>query len=473
MCTNLKPLNVNSRSPHGVKFSYVPCGTCSECRKQYQNDWAFRLSAELDCLKKQGWFIGFCTLTYKNSKLPHVPKEAFYKESRYRRIACFSRKHVRTFIDNLRKYLWKDYGLTGLRYFVGAEFGEHTKRPHYHMLICWNPLSNVAGYPMITPFVMHRKILHCWQNGFVFPFKCEGGKDSKGYVHKPFEVSASAFDASHYASKYACKDLAFQETLVGVCQKSEYFKDCKCFHLQSKSLGSFLLENSTDEMKLKLLKDGISFQSEEKMQKIPRYLKNKILFTQKYSYITLHGEKVEKIGKEYVNRTTGEVFKYAKRIVERCPTGFFKRNYKKIYQKKVEYYQEFISQLLDLTYMESLDIEHKRKYDLYDDLRKDILNYSVKFCGRNESLGEDIVRFSGVYGENCYKSNYPALTWFNRFLSTHEFRTLERIDFERYCSVNVIYSKICRFLSFRSDDIKIQEKERYLNKVNDYIRGCA
>lgn len=473
MCTNLKPLNVNSRSTHGVKFSYVPCGECMECRKQYQNDWAFRLSAELDCLKKRGWLIGFCTLTYKNKKLPHVPKTAFYKDSPYRKIPCFSRKHVRTFIDNLRKYLWRDYSLTGIRYFVGAEFGENTKRPHYHMLICWNPQPDMSGKALITPVLMHRKILHCWQNGFVFPFKVDGGKDGKGYYHKPFEVSASAFDASHYASKYACKDLAFQETLRGVCQKSESFKDCKCFHLQSRSLGAFLLENITDEMKMNLINNGVSFQSEEKNKKIPRYLKNKILFTQKYSYLSLRGEKLRKIDGGFVDEKTGEFHKYAKRIVERVPSAFFKKNYKKIYQNKVEYYQEFISQLLDLTYIESLDIEHKRKYEVYTELRKDILNYSVKYCSRNESLGEDIVRFSGVYGENCFESAYPALTWFNRFLVGHEFKTLKCIEFEKYCMVNVIYNKICQFLSFRSDDKKEIEKERYLSKVNDYIRGCA
>ena len=108
----------------------------------------------------------------------------------------------------LRKELHKHYDLKGLRYFLGCEFGEHTHRSHYHFLLCWQPKTAVdvnALNSVLDASTMHRYVCRLWRKGFVFPWTAFGGFDRHGYYHKPFEVSASAFEAAHYAAKYAVK----------------------------------------------------------------------------------------------------------------------------------------------------------------------------------------------------------------------------------------------------------------------------
>ena len=103
MCVSLRKISVKSSTLHGTRFAFVPCGSCVECRQHYKSEWSFRLSAELESLKKAGWIIAFGTLTYNKQNLPYVPKSCFLKGERYRKIMCFNRSHVRTFIDSLRK----------------------------------------------------------------------------------------------------------------------------------------------------------------------------------------------------------------------------------------------------------------------------------------------------------------------------------------------------------------------------------
>ena len=287
MCQNPVSINVKSVSLHGVRFAYVPCGKCPECRQQYKSEWAFRLSVELESLKRQGWLIGFGTLTYNNQHLPFIPKEAFENNAKFRKIQCFRRSDARTFVDSLRKELHSHYHLKGLRYFVASEYGEHTKRSHIHFLFCWEPLekvnNNALGDVLDAP-TMHRQICRLWRNGFVFPWSAFGGEDRHGYHHKPFEVSASAFDASHYASKYACKDLAYKVDLSGVAKKSQAYKDCRQYHIQSRSLGaSLLLDKDYNELQ-QLYSNGYEFTCNSSRFSLPRYLKNKILFEPRYYF---------------------------------------------------------------------------------------------------------------------------------------------------------------------------------------------
>ena len=56
-----------------------------------------------------------------------------------RLLRVFSRTDVRTFIDNIRKRLFDLYHVTALRYMVCSEYGDHTKRPHYHGIVSFPP----------------------------------------------------------------------------------------------------------------------------------------------------------------------------------------------------------------------------------------------------------------------------------------------------------------------------------------------
>lgn len=88
----------------------VPCGQCIGCRLEKSRQWAMRLVHEAQ-LHEQKCFI---TLTYDNAHLPQG--------------GTLVKKHFQDFMKRLRK----PYGPGAIRYFHCGEYGEITKRPHYH-----------------------------------------------------------------------------------------------------------------------------------------------------------------------------------------------------------------------------------------------------------------------------------------------------------------------------------------------------
>lgn len=68
------PVKVNSVSGHGATFSFVPCGKCEECRQSSKNAWSFRLCAEIEQRVRDGWHVGFCTLTVDDDHMSYLDR---------------------------------------------------------------------------------------------------------------------------------------------------------------------------------------------------------------------------------------------------------------------------------------------------------------------------------------------------------------------------------------------------------------
>jgi hypothetical protein len=101
-------------------FLATPCRKCSLCRKRNAREWMFRAVAETQSSRSVPYFI---TLTYNPI---HRPADGVDK------------KHVQDFLKRLRQILVRDHNYDEkIRYFAAAEYGSHTKLPHYH-LILWN-----------------------------------------------------------------------------------------------------------------------------------------------------------------------------------------------------------------------------------------------------------------------------------------------------------------------------------------------
>lgn len=96
----------------------VPCGKCILCRDKKAREWSTRAMCEAQY--SQGYPL-FVTLTYDNV---HLPKDGVQK------------KHAQNFMKrlriNLNRYMGRDINL---RFFLCAEYGSKSKRPHYHALI--------------------------------------------------------------------------------------------------------------------------------------------------------------------------------------------------------------------------------------------------------------------------------------------------------------------------------------------------
>ena len=101
-------------------FLATPCRKCALCKKRNAREWMFRAVAETQSSRSVPYFI---TLTNNPSNRP---------------VNGVNKKDVQDFLKRLRQILLRDYDYDEkIRYFAAAEYGSHTKLPHYH-LILWN-----------------------------------------------------------------------------------------------------------------------------------------------------------------------------------------------------------------------------------------------------------------------------------------------------------------------------------------------
>lgn len=90
----------------------LPCGQCIGCRLEHSRQWAIRCMHE----KRMFMFNSFVTLTYDNA---HLPKGG-----------TLVRRDPQLFLKRLRK----EYG-KGIRFYGCGEYGELSRRPHYHFIL--------------------------------------------------------------------------------------------------------------------------------------------------------------------------------------------------------------------------------------------------------------------------------------------------------------------------------------------------
>lgn len=94
---------------------FVKCGKCYQCLSSKRNEWTFRIMEELK-VNTNAWFL---TLTYSDENLP-------IKDG----VPTLQKTDVQKFIKRLRKKETDQ-----VRYYLTGEYGEQSKRPHYHAII--------------------------------------------------------------------------------------------------------------------------------------------------------------------------------------------------------------------------------------------------------------------------------------------------------------------------------------------------
>lgn len=137
-------------------YMAVPCNKCTLCRDKYAREWATRAMCESQ--SSTGYPL-FVTLTYNNWSKP---------------VDGVDKRHVQLFMKRLRmyvnRYMKRD---VNLRFFLCAEYGSKSKRPHYHALI-WNfPLMDslkrtLRIFEKSWSYVVARKNLHHIPHEYVF-----------------------------------------------------------------------------------------------------------------------------------------------------------------------------------------------------------------------------------------------------------------------------------------------------------------
>lgn len=113
---------VNDSGKRGIVFSPrdghidmpidVPCGRCLGCRLEKSRQWAMRCVNEASLYEKNS----FVTLTYDDAHLP--------------RDRSLDVRTLQLFFKRLRKQFPQQ-----IRFFACGEYGEKTRRPHYHAIL--------------------------------------------------------------------------------------------------------------------------------------------------------------------------------------------------------------------------------------------------------------------------------------------------------------------------------------------------
>lgn len=93
----------------------LPCGKCIGCREAKAKAWALRCTLEL----QQHRDAVFTTLTYNDENRP----------------STLSKRDLQGFFKRLRKRLTRSDPTRTIRFFACGEYGDRTKREHYHALV--------------------------------------------------------------------------------------------------------------------------------------------------------------------------------------------------------------------------------------------------------------------------------------------------------------------------------------------------
>ena len=469
MCTRLQ-IGIKAVSSLASRFGAVPCGVCAECRAVKKSSWTFRLRVEFEELVKNGWQIGFCTLTYKDSRLPHIPLWFVKDKSVKSTPMCFSHDHVDEFIKGLRNWCYRKYKMrndseTGLddrfRFMICSEFGEHTQRSHYHAIFAFPPQCDARKF--------YEQIKTQWcENGHVFPRYFEGGVDSHGYNHKPFLVDTVSAAAA-YCAKYCTKDLAYYGSIdldnySRIVTDWEGNKDRLArylpFHSQSRSLGLAWLKSLDDRQKLYAIINGVSFVGDDRLKRLPVYLTNKILFN---TYYCKDSE--------------------GKRLCRKQSNQFFDRYYNEIFEQKANLIEDKIKHWSDI-----------RAVSVPPSLAGHF-GYFCRLLGRFKPFAHRVARdylaFGGVWSANCVNVD-RAHFWHSRYCCWTDGVNVEDVVYYsidsaglRSAAPSVPYSYLESLNWFFSYGNKLEnhlnkvanllklEEERQVQKIREYYKHFA
>lgn len=105
----------------------LPCGRCIGCRLERSRQWAARIMLEAQAHEK----TSFVTLTYSPENLPSPPSLDY--------------SHFQLFMKRLRKRLGP------VRFFMCGEYGDTTRRPHYHVCLFGHDFSDDRRFHNVSP----------------------------------------------------------------------------------------------------------------------------------------------------------------------------------------------------------------------------------------------------------------------------------------------------------------------------------
>lgn len=142
-------------------FIEIPCGQCVECRLSYARMWAERIMLEAQD-HKYTWFV---TLTYNDENLP--PNFSGIEE--FAQLHSLNPEDMTLFLKRLRERTGQKF-----RYYYCGEYGSHTARPHYHMILFGFDFNDLEVYKhtQFGDLFISKSFEDIWGKGFCTIAKC-------------------------------------------------------------------------------------------------------------------------------------------------------------------------------------------------------------------------------------------------------------------------------------------------------------
>ncbi|WNK12551.1 MAG: replication initiator protein [Microvirus sp.] len=178
--TGKRPLQFGLQGSFTGVRQMVPCGRCLGCRLDRARSWGLRIMHESK-MHAQNTFL---TLTYNRENLPLV--------------GTLVPAHLQGFHKRLHNRLLDARGV-GIRYYGVGEYGDISRRPHYHSIVF----------------------------GFDFPDKLMWNENSKGeklYTSKLLDeiwgfgdckIAAVSYASAFYVARYCCKKVDGKQREAG------------------------------------------------------------------------------------------------------------------------------------------------------------------------------------------------------------------------------------------------------------------
>lgn len=109
--------DIGCKRPYKVGPMDFKCGVCAHCRSYRRHVWTGRLLLELASCTEKRLGASFITLTYDEEHNP---------------AGNLNPTDTSKFLKRLRAYTGDTWPI---RYYLVGEYGERTKRPHYHLIV--------------------------------------------------------------------------------------------------------------------------------------------------------------------------------------------------------------------------------------------------------------------------------------------------------------------------------------------------
>lgn len=136
---------LNEKTGDMAQHYLVPCGRCAECRSAKRKEWSERLMLEASLYPANQ--VYFITLTYDDEHISRCPLS-------YSGLRGLNYDDFRTFCYRIRDVVSRSSNLCGielpevsdrLRYFCALEYGDHSMRPHGHVVLFGLDLQSLSG----------------------------------------------------------------------------------------------------------------------------------------------------------------------------------------------------------------------------------------------------------------------------------------------------------------------------------------